>query len=109
MALNQVQVKFVGEVIRPMIEELILFKSKLDAFVLDFDNQQTPLPTNATVLDDNDAGTSPRTDAPQLTGTQSANLRTFCANMSSQITPTQLAALVNASARPVEHILRRSR
>jgi hypothetical protein len=109
MALNQTQVKFVNEAIRPMVEELILFKSKLDAFVLDFDNQQTPLPTNATVLDDNDAGTAPRIDAPQITGAQATSLRTFCFNMSAQITPASLAALVNVSARPVEHILRRGR
>src|SRR5687768_392321 len=103
MALSEVQVKFVNEVVRPMIERVILFRSQLDAFVLDkiervilfrsqldafvldFDNQQTPVPTNATVMDDNSSGTAPRTDAPQLTGAQITSLRNFCAGMRDQI------------------------
>lgn len=106
MALNPVQVKFINEAVRPTIEKLILFRSQLDAFVLDFDNQQTALPTNGTVLDDNQDGTAPRTDAPQLTGAQVSQLRTFCANMRDQISGTALNTLVALSVRPVETILR---
>jgi hypothetical protein len=106
MALNQVQVQFVNDVVRPMVEKLIRFRSEMDAFVLDFDNQQTPLPTNATVLDDNAGGTAPRTDAPNITGAQVSNLRTFCANMRDQITPTSLNTLISVAVRPVEVILR---
>jgi hypothetical protein len=105
MPLNQVQVDFVQEAVRPTIEEIILFRSKLDAFVLDYDNQQSPLPTTAAILDDN--GASPRTDAPTLTGANVQSLRTFCANMRDQITPTSLNTLVALSAQPLEHILRR--
>jgi hypothetical protein len=106
MALNPVQVKFVNEVVRPMVERLILFRSELDAFVLDFDNQQTALPTTAVALDDNAAGTAPRTDAPAITGAQATSLRTFCVSMRDQITPASLNTLVNVSARSVEQILR---
>lgn len=42
MPLNPVQVKFVNEAVRPMVERVIFFRSQLDAFVQDFDNQQTP-------------------------------------------------------------------
>ena len=106
MALNSVQVKFVNEAARPMVEQLILFRSKLDAFVLDYDNQQTPLPTTAAVLDDNSEGTAPRTDAPQITGAQAQSLRTFCANMRDQITGACLNTLVQVAVRSVESILR---
>lgn len=106
MALNTVQVKFVNEAARPMIERLILFRSQLDAFVIDFDNQQTPLPTDATVLTDNEAGTAARTDAPQLTGAQMNQLRLFCANMRDQISGTALNTLVGLSVRSIETILR---
>ena len=106
MALNPVQVKFVGEVVRPMVEKLIRFRSELDAFVLDFDNQQTPLPTNATVLDDGADGSAPRTDAPQMTGTQATQLRTLAVGMRDQISGVTLNTLVNVSVRPIETILR---
>lgn len=106
MALNQVQVKFVNEAVRPMIEKLILFRSQLDAFVLDFDNQQTALPTNATVLDDNADGSAPRADAPQIQGTHVSQLRTFCLNMRDQISGAALNTLVQLAVRDVDTILR---
>lgn len=106
MPLNQVQVAFVRDVIRPMVEKLIRFRSELDAFVLDFDNQQTALPTNATVLEDNADGLTPRADAPNITGAQATSLRNFCLGMRDQITPANLNTLINVSARSVETILR---
>jgi len=107
MPLNPVQVAFVQDAVRPMIEGIILFRSKLDAFVLDFDNQQTPLPTTAVALDDNPAGMAPRSDAPTITGQQVSNLRTFCANMRDQVTTTNLNALITLSVQTLEAILRR--
>jgi hypothetical protein len=106
MALNQVQVKFVNEAIRPMIEKLIRFRSELDALVVDFDNQQTPLPTDGTVLTDNTDGSAPRADAPQITGAQATALRTFCAGMRDQINASAHNILVQLSVRSVEQILR---
>lgn len=106
MALTPTQVTFVNEVVRPMIEKLIRFRSELDAFVLDYANQQTPLPTTAVNLDDNTSGTAPRTDAPTLQGSNVASLNTFCTNMRDQISGTALNTLVQLSVRPVEQILR---
>lgn len=106
MPLNPVQVLFVREVARPTIERLIRLKSELDAFVLDFDNQWTPIPTSAVALDDNDTGTAPRADAPALTGAQVTQLRGFCANMSGQISGPALNTLVQVAVRSVESILR---
>lgn len=106
MALNQNQVKFTNEVIRPMIEKLIRFRSELDAFVIDYANQQTPLPTNAVSLDDNSDGSAPRTDAPTIQGTHAASLNTFCTNMRDTISGAALNTLVQLSVRPVEQIIR---
>lgn len=106
MALNQVQVKFVNEVVRPHIERLIRFASELDAFNADFANQQTPLPTDATVLTDNTDGTAARADAPQLTGAMVSSLATFSTNMRTQINAASLNALIAAAVRPVEQIIR---
>lgn len=106
MALNPVQVKFVNEVVRPMVEKLIRFRSELDAFTLDFANQLTPLPTTAAALDDNSTGTAPRTDAPNITGAQVVSLNTFCTNMRDQISGASLNTLVSVAVRPVEQILR---
>ena len=106
MALNPVQVAFVNETCRPLIEKLIKARYELDAFVLDFDNQQTPLPTAATDLDDNSNGTAPRTDAPTLQGDQMTQLRNFAANMRDQISSVALDSLVALSVRPVAAIIR---
>lgn len=106
MALNPQQVKFTNEVVRPMIEKLIRFRSELDAFVVDYANQQTPLPTTAVNLDDNESGTAPRADAPTILGSQVVSLNTFCTNMRDQISGTALNTLVQLSVRPVENILR---
>lgn len=106
MALAPQQVAFTNDVVRPMIEKLIRFRSELDAFVLDYANQQTPLPTNAVNLDDNSTGTAPRSDAPTLQGTHVANLNTFCTNMRDTISGAALNTLVQLSVRPVETILR---
>lgn len=106
MALNQVQVTFVNEVVRPHIERLIRLSSELDAFIADYANQQTPLPTDGTVLTDNADGTAARADAPQLTGAMVANLNTFSVNMRANISEAAYNALVAAAVRPVETILR---
>jgi hypothetical protein len=106
MALDPVQVAFVNESVRPTIEKLIQFRYALDAFVLDFDNQQNPLPTDATVLDDNATGTAPRTDAPQIAGSEATQLRNFAANMRDQISSVALDSLVELAVRPVAVIIR---
>lgn len=106
MPLNQVQVQFVREAARPMINVLILFHSKLNAFVADYDNQQTPLATTAAVLDDNESGNGPRIDVPTIQGLQIQQLRNFCASMRDQITAVSLNSLIALSDRPLETIIR---
>lgn len=104
MALNLVQVEFVG-VARRMVERLIKTRYMLDAFVLDFDNQQTPLPTTPAALEDNPTGSAARVDAPNLTGAQVTQLRTFCANMRDQISGAALNTLVNVAVRDIQTII----
>lgn len=106
MPLNPVQVRFVTDVCRPMIERIIYFRSQLDAFVLAFDNQQNPLPGTGVSLEDATGGTTPRVDVPTLTGAQTTALRNFCLTMRDQITPASLNTLINVSARDLESILR---
>jgi len=107
MPLNEVQVKFVNEAARPLIEELVRIKMTiLDPFVVDFDNQQDPLPTDATILDDGNGGEAPRTDAPKLTGANVTALRNFANNMANQISDVDLAAMVELAVRPVAQIIR---
>lgn len=105
--LTPVQVTFVNEVVRPQIERIILSLDELDAFILDYDNQQTPIAgASADTLNDGPGGTTARTDAPVLTVQNITNLRTFCGNMRSQVTAAQLNALVTLAVRDVRSIRR---
>lgn len=104
--LNEVQRTFVNDVARPMIEKLIKFRYQLDAFVLDTDNQQTAIPNQAEVLNDGVNGVEPRSDAPQLLGTQITQLRNFAANMRDQINGASLNVLVQVAVRDVQTIIR---
>lgn len=106
MPLNTVQVAFVNESARPMVESLIRYRSELEAFVLQFDNQQDAIPTSAVALDDNSTGTAPRDDAPLLTGQRVSQLRTFANDMFSQIDSVALDILVSLAVRPVGNIIR---
>ena len=104
--LNQVQRDYVNGVVRPMVESLIKFRYSLDAFVIDADNQQTPIPNTADILNDNIDGLSPRSDAPNLLGSQVTQLRNFAANMRDQITGASLNTLVQLAVRDVQNIIR---
>lgn len=105
--LNPVQRAYVNEVVRPMVERIIYFRDQLDAFLLEADNQQTPIPNVADTLNDGADGTTPRTDAPVLQGTHVTSLRTFAANMRDQISGAALNTLVALAVRDVETIIRR--
>ena len=104
--LNEVQRAYINEVVRPMIERLIRFRYELDAFVLDADNQQTPIPNVADTLNDGPGGTVPRSDAPTLQGTNVTQLRNFSANMRDQINAASQNALVALAVRDVQSIIR---
>lgn len=107
ISLDPVQRAYINEVARPMIENLIRFRYQLDAFVLDTDNQQNPIPNISDVLNDNDSGTAPRSDAPQITGANITQLRNFAASMRDQISQTALTALVKLAVRDVQTIISR--
>lgn len=106
--LNEVQRAYINETVRPMIERIILFRDELDAFVLEADNQQTPIPNVADTLNDGTGGITPRTDAPTLQGTHVTQLRNFAAGMRDQISGAALNALVALSVRDVRTITRTS-
>lgn len=103
--LNDVQKKFVQETCRPLIEDLIKFHSRLNSFVLDYDNQQTAITVDTEILNDG-IGNNPRTDAPNLTGQRLSQLRSFAANMRDQISSATLDVLVELSVRDVNTIIR---
>jgi len=106
--LTEVQRTLVNEVVRPAIEYLIGVRYRLDALVTELDNQQSPITASADILGDGAGGTAARTDAPALTGTNVAQLRTFVAGMRDQISGTALNALVALSVRDVPRIVANS-
>lgn len=103
--LNEVQVKFVNEAVRPFIEYLISVRYRLDTFVKDVDNQQSAIASNTEVLNDGD-GLNPRSDAPALTGQNIAQLRNFANNMLGQIDDVALAALIKLAVRDLNTIVK---
>lgn len=104
--LNQVQRDYINGVVRPMVEKIINFRYQLDAFVLDADNQQTPIPNVADILNDGNAGTVPRSDAPTILGTQVTQLRNFAAGMRDQVNTAALNALTAIAVRDIPTIIR---
>lgn len=104
--LTTVQRDLVNGTCRPMIERFVLFCHELDAFVLEMDNQQDPITANGDDLGDGADGTAPRDDAPVLTGTLLAQLRTFAANMRAEVSDTALDTLVALCVRDVRTITR---
>jgi hypothetical protein len=103
--LNPVQRNFVNEAARPMIEEIIRMHARLQNFVADYDNQQVPITADSEVLNDGD-GTSPRADAPTLTGLNLQQLRSFANNMAGQINGSTLNVLISLAVRDVDTIRR---
>ena len=107
MALNQVQQDFVNNAARPHLEVMIRIIHQLDTFIADYDAIQATgdaLPTDTTILDD--AGAAPRDDAPNLTGTDLANMKTFSANMSAVVGATAKNVLIGKMVRELSSVLR---
>lgn len=103
--LNQVQIAFVNEAVRPMIESLLRADAALRSFVLDYDNQQTAILTSADDLGDNVAGNAPREDAPILTGASLLQLRNLC-NTRILDETTERNPLIALSVRTYDDIVR---
>lgn len=90
------------------MEEIIRAKHVLDTFVADYDALQATadaLATDTTVLND-DTDTTPRADAPQLTGADLQNLRDFSANMSAVIGAAAEQVLIGKMVRPLATVLK---
>ena len=107
MALNQVQQDFVNNASRPHLEVMIRILHELDTFIADYDAIQASgdaLPTDSTILDD--AGAAPRDDAPNLTGTDLANMKTFSANMSAIVGATAKQVLISKMVRSLNTVLK---
>ena len=71
--LDPVQVAFMNETIRPALEDLVRFKFRVDAFILDYDNQQHAIVKDADDLGEGVDGTTPRGGAPD-SGAAAGNL-----------------------------------
>lgn len=104
--LNEVQRAYINETVRPMIERIIKMRDDLDAFVIEADNQQTPIPNVADTLGDGPNGTAARADAPVLQGTHVTQLRNFAAGMRDQINGAALNSLVALAVRDYSTITR---
>ena len=107
VALNQVQQDFINNAARPHMESMIRILHDLDTFIADYDALQASvdaLATTTVVLDD--AGASPRTDAPNLTGTDSQNMRNFSANMSLVVGAPAKQALIGKMVRNLNTVLK---
>lgn len=108
MALNQVQVTFVNEAVRVHMERFVLALEVLDTFAADYaaiQGSADALPEDATVMDDNAAGTAPRADAPQLTGAQIKTLNDLSVSMSAVVTPSVKTTLISKMVRPLAVVL----
>lgn len=107
MPLNIVQQDFVNDAARPQMETIIRIIHELDTFVVDYDALQSTadaLPTDTTVLDD--AGSTPRDDAPILTGKNVSDLRDFSNNMSAVITANAKNVLISLMVRNLSTVLK---
>jgi hypothetical protein len=104
--INQVQRTFVQGSARQHIETVIRFKSLLDSYVDDYDNQQTPIAETADIINDNRDLTAPRDDAPNLTGNDLKTLRDLSQIMSNTLDTAYENDLISLAARPVSSIRR---
>ncbi len=107
MALNQVQQDFINNAVRPHMEVMIRILHELDTFVADYNalqNSVDALPTDATILDD--AGAAPRTDAPQLTGSNLQSMGSLSTAMSAVINAATKDVLISKMVRNLNTVLR---
>ena len=104
-ALDPVQVAFMNETVRPTLEALVRAKFRLDAFVLDYDNQQDAIATTADDLGDGVDGLVPRVGAPVWTGTRLGQFRTVCGNMADALDGPTLNIMVELLVRDLANVI----
>ncbi len=103
--LDPVQVAFINETVRPMLEALVKFKFRVDAFVLDYDNQQNAIATTADDLGDDPSGTAPRIGAPTWTGTRLGQFRTLSGSMADALDGTTLDVMIELMVRDLNNVI----
>ena len=103
-SLNTVQKNLINDTVRPGLEAIVSMRFYLDALVSELDNQQDPIAATADILNDDLAGDQPRPDAPNLTGQQVAQLRTFSAAMRDEIDGVALNTLIALMVRDVNTV-----
>ncbi len=106
--MNQVQIDFINNTVRPQMETIIRDLHELDTFVADYDAIQAgsdAIPEDATVMNDNRTGDAPRSDAPELTGAQIKVLRDLSASMSAIIDGPTKQTLVSRMVRALATVL----
>ncbi len=107
MALNQVQQDFVNGAFRPFLETVIKAVHDFDTFNADYAALQAGLdvlPEDGTVLDD--AGATPRPDAPELTGLNIKQLDDFVLAMSAVLSPAAKQILIGKMVRSLNIVLK---
>ena len=103
--LDPVQVAFINETVRPMLEALVKFKFRVDAFVLDYDNQQNAIATTADDLGDDASGTAPRVGAPTWTGTRLGQFRTLSGDMADALNGATLNVMIELMVRDLNSVI----
>ena len=103
--LDPVQVTFINNTVRPMLDALVRAKFRLDAFVLDYDNQQNAIDTTADDLGDGVDGLVPRVGAPVWTGTRLAQFRTVTGAMADALDGATLNVMVELLVRDLSQVL----
>lgn len=105
---NQVQRDFINNAARPHMEEMIRMIHVLDTYVADYNALQgsvDALGVDATILNDGD-DTTPRSDAPQLSGADLQNMRNFSENMSAVVGAIAKDQLISKMVRNLNSVLR---
>ena len=103
--LDPVQVAFINETVRPMLDALVKFKFRVDAFVLDYDNQQNAIATTADDLGDDPSGTAPRIGAPAWTGTRLGQFRRLGGDMADALDGVTLNVMIELMVRDLNNVI----
>ena len=88
-----------------MLDALVKFTFRVDAFVLDYDNQQNAIATTADDLGDGVDGLVPRVGAPVWTGTRLAQCRTLNGSMADALDGATLNVMIELMVRDLNHVI----
>ena len=94
-----------NETVRPTLEDVVRFKFRLDAFILDYDNQQNAIATTADDLGDGVDGTAPRVAVPVWTGTRLGQFRTLGGSMADALDGATLNVMIELMVRSLNFVI----